>query len=164
MQLLVVRHGIAVEADAAADDALRELTPDGRKKMERAAKGMRRRMDAPGLLAASPLVRAQQTAAIIAAAFGGPEVTTIDELIPSQPPAALGRWLGKLKVHDLVAVVGHEPHLSAVVSWLLTGYDRSVLHLRKGAACLLECADGVGPGRATLLWFLRSSHLRALAG
>ena len=163
MQLLVVRHGIAVEPDAATDDALRELTPDGRKKMERAAQGMRRRLDAPELLAASPLVRAQQTAAILVAAFGGPEVTTIDELIPSQPPTALGRWLSKQKAHDLVAVVGHEPHLSAVVSWLLTGYDHSVLHLRKGAACLLEFADGIGPGKASLLWFLRSSHLRALA-
>ena len=47
MQLLVVRHGIAVDPDATADDARRELTPLGRKKMVRAAKGLRRKLDAP---------------------------------------------------------------------------------------------------------------------
>ena len=164
MQLLVIRHGIAVDPDAAADDALRELTPEGRKKMERAAQGLRRKLDPPDILATSPLLRAQQTAEILAEAFGGVAITTVDELTPSQPPTALGPWLGKHKAHDLVAMVGHEPHLSAVVSWLLTGNDCSLLHFGKGAACLLDFSEAVGPGRASLLWFMRSGHLRALAG
>jgi phosphohistidine phosphatase len=166
MLLLVVRHAIAAEprSDDPETDAARELTKEGREKMRLSAKGLRRELDSPDVLASSPLVRARQTAEILADAYGGLDVVIADELIPSQPPAALARWLTRHHKQERVAVVGHEPHLSSVVSWLLTGSDRPILHLKKGAACLLEFTGDVGAGRAGLLWALRPSQLRALAG
>ena len=165
MLLLVIRHGIAVEprSEDPETDAMRELTKEGREKMRLGAKGLRREIDAPDVLASSPLVRARQTAEIVADAYGGLDVVIADELTPSRPPAALARWLTRQREHERVAVVGHEPHLSSVVSWLLTGSDHPLLHLKKGAACLLEFTSDIGAGRAALLWALRPGQMRALA-
>jgi phosphohistidine phosphatase len=165
VQLLVVRHAIAVEppTQGAIDDTQRPLTEAGRKKMTRGAGGLRRAIRRLDLLAASPLLRAQQTAAIVAEVFGGLEVVTVDELAPGTPPASVGRWLNRQRRRGRVAVVGHEPHLSGLVSWLLAGSQRAVLELRKGGACLLEIPGDVAASQATLLWSLRPRHLRALA-
>lgn len=164
MQLLLVRHAIAVESsgEGVGDDAQRALTAAGRKKMTRGAAGLCRAVRRLDLLGASPLLRAQQTAEIVADAFGGLDVVTVDELAPGTPPASLGRWLGRQRRHERVAVVGHEPHLSGVVSWLIAGSERAVLEMKKGGACLLDLPEDAGASRATLLWSLRPRHLRAL--
>src|SRR3989442_14427769 len=78
MRLLVVRHAIAEDREAFArshkDDSTRPLTPDGRRKMERAALGLKELVPELDVLAASPYKRAIETAEIIAAAYGGPNV------------------------------------------------------------------------------------------
>src|SRR3989442_2786257 len=75
MRLLVVRHAIAEDREAFArshkDDSTRPLTPDGRRKMERAALGLKELVPELDVLAASPYKRAIETAEIIAAAYGG---------------------------------------------------------------------------------------------
>lgn len=162
MRLLVVRHAIAFDREEwqGADDE-RPLTDEGRKKMKRVARGLTRLVERLDLLGASPLVRAQQTAGIVAAAYGDLRITTVPALAPGEPPKALAHWLLGLR-HDTVAVVGHEPHLSGTVAWLLTGTERHVLELKKGGACLLDVPGEVVPGRATLLWALWPGQLRDL--
>jgi phosphohistidine phosphatase SixA len=61
-------------------------------------------------------------------------------------------------------VVGHEPSISLIVSWLLTGTEKRIFAFRKGAACLLEFPGEVGGGTGTLLWALSPALLRYLAG
>jgi phosphohistidine phosphatase len=118
-------------------------------------------MNDVALLAASPLARAQQTAEILAAAYGIQAFKTVAALSPGQPPAALARWVADARKESVV-VVGHEPHLSSAVSWLLTGADRPILELKKGGACLLDLPRDAGAGSATLLWALWPSQLRDL--
>jgi phosphohistidine phosphatase SixA len=60
-----------------------------------------------------------------------------------------------------VAVVGHEPDLSGLVSWLLAGAARPLVALGKGAACLLEL-EKPAARTATLLWLLPPRGLRRL--
>src|SRR2546430_12501315 len=78
MRLLVVRHAIAEDREAFArshkDDAARPLTPDGRRKMARAAEGLKQLVPELELLAASPYKRALETAEIIAHAYGDQRV------------------------------------------------------------------------------------------
>jgi phosphohistidine phosphatase len=62
-----------------------------------------------------------------------------------------------------VAVVGHEPSISLILSWLLTGTERRIFSFRKGGACLLEFSGEIGAGTATLLWALTPAQLRDLA-
>ena len=164
MELLVVRHAIAVDQEAwDGDDAKRPLTDEGRKKMKQGVEGLRHLIEAVDLLAASPLLRAQQTAEIMAEGFGV-SVKTVPALAPGQAPESLAHWLNGETRRRVVAVVGHEPGLSSMVSWFLTGTDSPIMHMKKGAACLLDLSAGVGPGSASLLWFLWPSHLRQLAG
>ncbi|HTQ80526.1 MAG TPA: phosphohistidine phosphatase, partial [Thermoanaerobaculia bacterium] len=114
------------------------------------------------LLATSPLTRAAQTGAILDTVYGGLKEVEIAELCPEAAPIDFLRWLRKQKA-ERVAVVGHEPSLSLILSWLLTGSERRIFSFRKGGACLLEFAGEIGAGTATLLWALPPAQLRDLA-
>ena len=115
------------------------------------------------LLATSPLTRAAQTGAILDSVYGGIDVVEIEELSPETTPEQLLRWLRQQK-EDVIAAVGHEPSLSQILGWLLTGTDRRLFAFRKGGACLLEFGDAEpAGGTATLLWALTPAQLRTLA-
>lgn len=168
MRLLLIRHAIAEEREDFArtgkDDRLRPLSDEGRKKMKQNARGLRTVVPGIDLLATSPLTRAAQTAAIVDSVYGDLEEVEIEELAPEATPDDFLRWLRQQKA-GTVAAVGHEPSLSQILGWLLTGTDRRILAFRKGGACLLEFADGEpAGGTATLLWALTPAQLRALAG
>ncbi|HEX4963910.1 MAG TPA: histidine phosphatase family protein [Thermoanaerobaculia bacterium] len=166
MKLLLLRHAIAEEREDFArtgkDDCLRPLTDEGRKKMKQNAKGLREVLPEIDLLATSPLTRAAQTGAIVDSVYGGLPEVEIDELSPEGTPTDFLRWLRKQKAETIVAV-GHEPSISLILSWLLTGSERRLFSFRKGGACLIDFAGEVGAGTATLLWALTPSQLRDLA-
>ncbi len=165
MRLLLVRHAIAEEREDFArtgkDDHLRPLTDEGRKKMKQAARGLRSLVPEIDLLATSPLTRAAQTGAILDSVYGGLDVEETDELSPETTPEQFLRWLRQQK-GDLIGAVGHEPSLSQILGWLLTGTDRRLFAFRKGGACLLEFPDEPAGGTATLLWALTPAQLRTL--
>jgi phosphohistidine phosphatase len=167
MRLLVVRHAIAEDHEAFArtqgDDAARPLTDEGRRKMARGALGLRQLVPEIDLLATSPLRRAADTAAIIARAYEKLRVEEAPELAPGTPLDRVLTWLQGQPARGTIALVGHEPDLSRLVSALLCGADKPFLELRKGAACLLELTGPPGRGAATLDWLLGPKHLRRLA-
>lgn len=164
MRLLIVRHAIAEEREtwAPRDDALRPLTADGKKKMKESAKGLRALVPKLDVLATSPLTRAMQTAQILSRVYDRPAPTVADVLSPGQRPAAVVAWLRTQSVHKTVAVVGHEPGLGSLGTWLCAGIERSFLDLGKGGACLVELAERIEAGEAMLAWVLRPSQLRAM--
>ena len=130
--------------------------------MKRAAAGLRTLVDAIDVLAASPLVRAQQTAEIVAKAYGHLSVETVEDLTPASNPSALVDWLSRSASTNVVAVVGHEPHLGKLVTWLMTGAGTSRVEMKKAGAALLEFSSGVGQGGGTLQWLLTGSQLRRI--
>ena len=166
MQLLVIRHGIAEDPETFAatgqDDSRRPLTKRGARKMEDVAAGLRQIVDTIDVLGASPLLRAQQTAEIVARAYGDLPVITTKALVPESEPSALVRWLEPHAAAEVVAIVGHEPHLGILVTWLMTGRTDSRVELRKGGACLLEFSAPAAAGNATLQWALTPSQLRSI--
>lgn len=172
MNLLVIRHAIAEDKEVFArtgrSDDQRPLTEIGRSKMRRAGNGLRVLVPQLSVLASSPFVRARETAEIVAAAFKLPRGEIVEALRPDRPFDAFLDWLrergGPNDDDDrTIAVVGHEPHLSGLVTWLMTGTRESRLELKKGAACLL-CFEKGSPkaGAAVLRWALAPSHLRQL--
>jgi phosphohistidine phosphatase len=167
VNLLVVRHGIAEDREVFGrtekDDDLRPLTDEGRKKMARGAQGLRTLVPALDLIASSPLVRAQQTAAIVAKAYGISVGETTRVLEPDAPLAQFAKWIETREDRDVIAVVGHEPHLSALVTWLMAGVDDSRLELKKGGACLLEFTGRPHRASAVLQWLHTPATLRRLA-
>ena len=68
MELLIVRHGPAWDKEAwkatRKDDRLRPLSPEGRQKMRKNAKGLVTLVSELDEIIASPLTRARQTASI----------------------------------------------------------------------------------------------------
>jgi phosphohistidine phosphatase len=167
MQLLVIRHAIAEDKEAFArtglPDTERPLTKYGRKVMARVAKGLRRQVKSIDVLAASPLVRAAQTAAIVAKEYNEIFVNTVPALAPESAPAAFAAWLRTQRDATVVAIVGHEPHLGMLVTWLMSGLRDSHVSIEKCGACLLEIEGRPGPRSATLSWALTPEALTKLA-
>lgn len=167
MELLVIRHGVAEEREDFAatgkDDSLRPLTKEGRWKMERGAKALRHALPSLDVIATSPFTRAAQTAKIVAAAYDDVGVEQVDALTPESRPQDFLAWLRKRDAGERVAAVGHEPHLGALVYWLLSGESvGGRIAMKKGGACLLELDPRSRSAKATLLWSLTPSLMRRL--
>ncbi len=166
MKVLLIRHARAQERTApgalARRDHARRLTEAGRKDMRRAAKGLRKIAPDLDILASSPLVRARETAEIVERVFGGPEITELAALAPGAVAEELLNWLRDQRA-GTVALVGHEPNLSRMAAYLLTGEARGFLELKKGAACMLEFESAPAAGAGTLSWSLAPGQLRRLA-
>lgn len=165
MRLIVIRHAAALDpqefAKTCPDDGLRPLTRAGRRGMRKAARGLRKLIPAIDVLATSPFTRAIETADAISDA-SGVESVEIAELVPSRRPSGLLKWLSRQGKDSTVAIVGHEPHLGQFTSWLLTGLDESFISFKKGAACLIDFPDGIGPGKGKLTWMLTNKQLRKM--
>jgi phosphohistidine phosphatase len=166
MQLLIVRHAIAMDREEYAKtgrpDSDRPLTDTGRRRMRKNARGLQRISPHPDLIITSPWLRAADTARVIAETLGVEQMETIEEMTPDHHPRELAQWLnGKGDIGTVVAV-GHEPHLGEVVTWLLGG-SGSRVEFKKGGACLLKIDGKVDAGSAMLLWHLPPAQLRGLA-
>lgn len=167
MQLLVVRHAIAEDredfAKTGRDDGERPLTDEGVRKIKRGARGLRWLVPKVDMLVSSPLVRARQTADILRKEYDLDEVVSAPELEPEAPlarvTAALARMTG-----DTIAVVGHEPQLSRLATYLVCGADQSAVELKKGAACLIRFDGKPRRGGGLLVWAMSPKALRGLAG
>lgn len=160
-----MRHAAAEDreefARAGGSDDLRPLTADGKRDMREAARGLRNVVPKLDVLAASPLVRAVETAEILGVVYERKHVI-IEALRPDSPYEDVARWAREHAKKDFVAIVGHEPHLSGLASWLLAGASTSFVDLKKGAACLLEIEQAPSAGSAMLLWSLTPRQLRAV--
>jgi phosphohistidine phosphatase len=166
MKLVIIRHGPAgdrAEWEAEGrDDRLRPLTAEGKKEVRRVAKGLATLLPQIDLLATSPLARAVQTAEIIGAGYEC-DTATVEALAPGHDAEQVVKWL-RSQAGDTVAIVGHEPDLSALGCYLLTGKPSSFLTLKKSGVGLLELNQPPGPGKATLEWLLTPRVLKQLAG
>ena len=157
MILYVVRHAIAEDRDPERwpDDAKRPLTPDGEERFREAARGLRRIAPSVDLVLSSPYVRAWWTAQILHAEAGWPAPETCDALAAERSPADALAAIPAGEDGRMVAVVGHEPQLSGLVSLVLTGdADAVSLDFKKGGVVRL---DG-----STLRWIATPKLLRAL--
>jgi len=165
VKVLIIRHGPAGDSSAweaeGRDDRLRPLTAAGKKEMRRAAAGLATVVRNVATLATSPLTRAVQTAEIVAAEYEC-EIVPLEALAPGHDPEDALGWLRDHTNDITVGLVGHEPHLSTLVGYLLTGNRASFLDLKKGGACLLEMTEPVQPGGGAMAWLLTPRVLRRL--
>ena len=163
MNLYILRHGIAAERGGEySDDNMRPLTRKGIRRMRREAKGMSAIGIAPDLIISSTLVRAVQTAEIVQQGLSAPpQMITTHALVPEAHPSQILQELAASHSSlSSVMVVGHEPHMSSLVSYILTGEISWLIDLKKGALCSIDLSPS---GRGQLLWALAPRQLRALA-
>jgi phosphohistidine phosphatase len=128
MKLYVMRHGPAEDQSASGADADRALTPSGRERVRAVAKVLVGASEEPLHVTTSPLVRAVQTAEIVALVTKlNDREGTLDvrrELQPGGDAAPLARSLAAAGQRR-VMFVGHEPDLSELVVTLLGSFERA---------------------------------------
>ncbi|MDD1715164.1 MAG: phosphohistidine phosphatase SixA [Methanoregulaceae archaeon] len=134
MDLYILRHGKAGRRDGSStDDRKRPLTAKGRKEMEEIALWIASSGIEPDWIATSPLVRARETAEIVARTLGLMDrLEEWEELAFGPGPEAI---LGKLSAKGPDTrgmVVGHEPLLSETIAILISSDGSARIALAKG--------------------------------
>jgi phosphohistidine phosphatase len=156
VRLFLVRHAPAVASRRGAGDADRRLSPRGRLKFVLVARGLRRLGIRFDRVLYSPKARAAETAEILAPLVKGTSASS--QALTRAPSAAL---LNEIR-GERVAVVGHEPWLSALAAWLVTGdRDRGTrFEMKKGGVIVLE--GDPRPGAMRLVAALPPKVLRRI--
>jgi phosphohistidine phosphatase len=170
VQVILFRHGIAMEPEAAAAAGVREherpLTPPGVKRTGEAVAGLRRLVKSIELIAHSPLTRARQTADILAGAYPSARRVETRSLKPGAPAETLAQFVAQRAgraTEDPVVLVGHEPDLGQWAAWAATGRTQPLFGLKKAGACLIEFDGSPQAGSGRLAWLLTAGQLRRLA-
>lgn len=166
-RILLVRHGLAGKPDPETypDDDLRPLTAKGRKVFKAAAKGLRSQSVDPTLILTSTVLRALQTAELLADGLRLKEksIRPMPELHHAVPPAKALVRLARMRLPSAVALVGHEPWLGEFLSLMIAGGATTArAELDKGGAGLLQ-ADSLAKGGGTLIWLMTQEQLASLA-
>lgn len=140
LRLYFLRHGQAGSRTKwQGDDAVRPLTPEGKRRMKREAATIRRLDLALDLILTSPLARAHKTAEIVAGALGlGGRLAIDPRLAPGFGPKHLKSLLAAHRDATTLMLVGHEPDFSRTISDLIGG---GRLDVKKGALALVELED-----------------------
>ena len=166
MRVVFFRHGIATDRDepGCPPDPDRPLTARGQKRTKAAAEGLRALEVSPDRILTSPFLRARQTAALAAAAFGVAQarVQIVQGLTPDSPPGPLFDVLARQNGAEVVLVAGHAPHLDLALRFALDRGDAPLWQLKKAGAACVELERAGKPG-GKLLWLMAPSALRALA-
>jgi len=161
-ELYLIRHGIAEErGDKWPDDSRRPLTEEGMSRLRKSARGLVQIGVEFDIVLTSPLVRARQTADIVAAAFNTrPMIAVLDSLTPGISAQTL---LSDLEAHAKrarIALVGHEPGLGELAAKLIGA--RRPFEFKKGAICRIDVESLPPAGPGALRWFLTPKILREL--
>lgn len=167
MNLLIVRHAIAEDriifAAKGQDDDLRPLTREGTKKMQQAAQGLKKILPELDLLVSSPLTRAVQTADILHEVYHSAQREQLVLLSPGLSAEELTAWLQRQAARKTIALVGHEPDLGELATWLLAGTRAEpFVAFKKGGVLLIEFPYKIGAGQGDLRWALTPKQLRTL--
>jgi phosphohistidine phosphatase len=135
MEIYILRHGKAEEhTQNITSDAKRRLTETGRKELENIAKAIKNLDIKVDTIISSPLVRSKETADIIAKyLLEKKKKTTIwDELKPESNVLETHKKLVKLTPDTKILLVGHEPHLTDLISSIISTNCEVAINLKKG--------------------------------
>jgi phosphohistidine phosphatase len=166
MEIFLLRHAEAVEAGKQRMHTLqddRPLSSKGKHQMKESAGVIGQALPGPVSLLSSPLLRAVQTAKIVAKALDKRgKVVISNYLLPHVPPQRL--WTAVLSTleEEAILLVGHDPQLSKLVAFL-TGTQSSSVDFKKGALCCIELEDRELPRTGKIKWFLTPKLMRRLA-
>jgi phosphohistidine phosphatase len=150
-ELLLLRHADAGAPEAwTRPDAERPLSPKGHRQAARTAAWLKSIDHRPDAIISSPKIRAVETAAAVADAFGMPliedqrlagalDIRTIDEILrdagdPRRP-----------------MLVGHDPDFSELAADLSGMVS---IEMKKGAIARIDVATPIEPGGGILRWLV----------
>jgi len=109
MQLFIIRHGIAIDEGPGLSDEDRYLTAEGRHRTAKVGKLLRDQVGGLDLILTSPLVRAVQTADIVARELECDDVRVCTALAPGGSLSRVDAAIEDAFDVERLALVGHEP-------------------------------------------------------
>jgi len=161
MDLYLIRHAIAEERSEGVDDLRRALVPQGRSRFREIVRGLEQLEVSLDLVQHSPARRALETAELLSPLLEG-ELEVTERLYA--PPCE--ELLQELR-SERIALVGHEPWLSQLGFWLISGWRNfdsragvSPIGIKKGGVMHLKGLPR--PGEMTLVGVYPPRVLRLL--
>ena len=163
MDVYILRHGKAEDAGPGIVDADRRLTKKGREEAAAAGRWIAEQELRFDLIAASPLLRAQETAALVA------EVLDIQNrlvlwnvLAPGGNTDAVCRLISKHPGISSILLVGHEPLLSSLISRIITGDENAGIVMSKGALAKIKAFSYTGHPSGELVWLITAKQMAGI--
>jgi phosphohistidine phosphatase len=167
MKLYLVRHGIATQrlGGAITTDAQRPLTEEGRNETRVVASALRRLGVAPDLIVSSPLVRAFQTAEILAEVLTrSTQVELCEALAPGGNASDLYKALRSFKEANEIFLVGHEPDMGRLAGTLLWAGPELDIPFKKAGVCRVDVTSLPPTAPGTLKWFITPKVATLMSG
>jgi phosphohistidine phosphatase len=138
MLITFLRHA---EAEGhASSDFDRRLTTKGIEQAVKAGKFCSRSGLVPDVILSSPVIRARQTAEIVAKAVGV-DVDVVEWLACGMEPEDCLKQLSGLAEVGSILLVGHEPDFSEAIAHLIGLPEHSALKVRKATLTAVEIVD-----------------------
>jgi phosphohistidine phosphatase len=130
----ILRHAVAEDRSDSGRDADRALTDDGARRARDVGRGLAALEPGIARIVTSPFRRARQTADAAAAALDlESALSESSALEPERDPEEILRELAA-SGHDDVLVVGHQPHLGALLGLLVAGRGVEIPLKKAGVA------------------------------
>jgi len=162
MEVLIIRHGIAEERQHGKSDSERHLTGEGREKSIIIGKCLKKLCVKLDLALTSPFARAYETAEIIINELGlDNSVIKISKNL--EPEANWNQVFDEFNNKETVALFGHDPMFSEMVSSLLSCNSSLNTPLKKGGICKIKLESLNPPYNGELIWFIPPKVFISLA-
>jgi phosphohistidine phosphatase len=164
MDLYLLRHAKAYKRSPKfRPDSIRPLTPDGETQIRQAASGIKRLDGDFDLILSSPYVRAAKTAQIFYSVVKTGKLQLTEAMVPDADPSAIIEEINENYPRDKsIVVVGHEPHMSKLLSILLSGRPDMSIDFKKSGFCKLTVNNLRAGKCACLKWLLTPRQLARL--
>jgi phosphohistidine phosphatase len=162
MKIYFVRHANA--GDPAANPAKDEKRPIDKLGIEQShyvGRALAALDINPDVIISSPLLRAAQTAAVVANELGHEDKVITDAAL--RPEASYEMFLELLRRHgqrDAIVVVGHNPSMTDFLNRLLS--DDGALNAIELKKCAVAKVERVGSRPAALKWCMPPKVVRAI--
>ncbi|GEM_PF-549281 len=148
MLIYFLRHGDA-SIDSHLRDNERPLTELGVRQAACVGKFLRQSNTQVDVVLSSPLERAQATALLVHAHIDSPEPVSSEFLLNDSSHRQLLEQLNSLNISSAL-LVGHAPHLSDTISFLLHGTFENGIEMKKCTLALVESPFPLRPGSGRL--------------
>ncbi len=159
MKIFFIRHAEAInyETETVKNDEYRFITPHGRKVTRKVTKALKEEFKDLQKIISSPLIRAVQTAEIIADELKFKfDVEPVNELKNESSVSAVLKLIDRNSDMDSIALVGHEPQISMLVRTFSNRKDLS--EFDKSSVCLIDFEKAGASGK--FKWYFNSKKMK----
>lgn len=150
-----MRHGVAAPQQPELPDEQRPLTPKGRRKVRLVCEALQLLKVRFDLIVTSPILRAVQTARIVAEEFECEKRVTECPHLATGDHEGLIRWIQEeLRGKNRLLLVGHEPYMGELAGLLVAGTTQASIAFKKAGVAFIEVPELAYGQCGTLRWLI----------